>query len=454
MALHSSNSIAKLVASLPISEQKALFRQFSPRERAQLTTYWPFIARPSQVPPPGDWTIFLFLAGRGAGKTRSGAEWLLEQVIATPNMRAALIGPTNSDVRDTMIEGESGLLACARNRGFAVEYKRSMRRIECSNGSRITSFSAEEPERLRGPQHHVFWADEICAWEYDIDTWDMLMFGLRLGQNPRGFVSTTPKPKKLVRDLYKDPSTYVVTGSTYDNLDNLAPLFRKQVLAKYEGTRLGRQEIHAEILEDVPGALWNRANIHANRVDTAPNALFNVLGVDIATTSSKRADLTGIVVAGADFQSKHYYVHEDNSDRYKPAEWAQVAIDKYKEYNCHAIVAEINQGGDLVRELLEQVWTEDYMLPFIGVHASVGKRARAEPITLLYEQNRVHHVGQHELLEDEMVIWDPLETPKSPDRIDALVWALTELYKRLSVFDNMDVDLSSFGQQVSQWPKG
>lgn len=649
----------------------------------------------------------MFLVGEGlipTHNTRLGAEWVIKYAEEHPGCRIALIGPTAADVRDTMIEGESGIISCAQGH-FDVEYRPSKRRIECSNGTWITGFSAEEPERLRGPQHHAFWGDELClsgesliqtadgerpinsvsvgdkvwtrqglrkvleagltgyskdfvvltfganslrctpnhpiltsrgfipakevvvgdticrwlsgeeksggsgpittrivrgsyftersirrpmdlwrpifksimwmgtkpitslitwlqsrlqsiircmsleafvqqalksaaqwsekggnasnlrqkragyaeensrvqdnvprsveqnvsgststpitetvtvstvefvtnsvaepvynlhvsgeeeyfaqgilthncSWKYDIETWDMLMFGLRLGRHPRGVVTTTPKPKKLIRDLAKALTTHVTKGSTYDNLDNLAPIFRQQVLSKYEGTRLGRQEIEAEILDDVPGALWSKALIEPYRVEAYPENLVTVVGVDPAISANKDSDRTGIIVSGIDPESLHMYVLADLTARYKPAEWAKIVVQAFHEYRCVSIVAEVNQGGDLVEEVIQQEWGDEEEAPYVGVRATMSKRARAEPIVMLYEQGKVHHVGSDlEHLEDEQCAWDPLETPKSPDRVDALVWGLTELYKRVNLYSNLTLD-TSIGRRARPW---
>jgi phage terminase large subunit-like protein len=375
---------------------------------------WRDIARPAQTAPDGQWTVWLYVGGRGAGKTRAGAEWVHEQVQAGAR-RIALVGPTAGDVRDVMVEGESGILNCGPVR---PTYEPSKRRVTWPNGAIATTYSADEPDRLRGPQHDAAWADEIAAWRYPA-AWDMMMLGLRLGTDPRVVATTTPKPVKLVRDLL---GTAVVTRSTtYDNLDNLAPTFREQILARYEGTRLGRQELLAELLEDVPGALWTRDLIERSRGDAPERMPRIVVAIDPAVTSGEQSDATGIIVVGADQNTG--WVLEDLSGRYPPEQWANLAVDAYRRWDADRIVAEANNGGDLVASVLRAV---DRNVPVRLVRASRGKRARAEPVSALYEQGRIIHCGTFPELEDELCVWTP-DTAESPDRLDAMVWGLTDL---------------------------
>lgn len=374
---------------------------------------WRDIARPAQVAPDGDWTVWLYSGGRGAGKSRAGAEWVHEQVQAGAR-RIALVGPTAGDVRDVMVEGESGILNCGPVRPV---YEPSKRRVTWPNGAIATTYSADEPDRLRGPQHDAAWCDEIAAWRYP-QAWDMLMLGLRLGTDPRVVATTTPKPVKLVRDLM---ATAVVTRSTtYDNLDNLAPTFREQILSRYEGTRLGRQELLAELLEDVPGALWTRDLIEKAR-GVAPDLSRIVVAIDPAVTSGEQSDATGIIVVGK--LGDTGYVLEDLSGRYPPEQWANIAVDAYRRWEADRIVAEANNGGDLVASVLRAV---NPNVPVRLVRASRGKRARAEPVSALYEQGRIIHAGTFPELEDELCVWTP-DTVESPDRMDAMVWGLTDL---------------------------
>lgn len=339
--------------------------------------------------------------------------------------RIALVGQTAADVRDTMIEGESGIMAISPP-WFEPKYEPSKRRLTWPNGARATAYSADEPRQLRGPQHELAWADELASWT-TAEAWDQLMFGLRLGDDPRAVVTTTPRPTSVIRDLVKDPTTHVTRGSTYDNLANLAPAFIDKIITKYEGTRLGRQELYAEILDDVPGALWNRAMLAEARAQGEPPELVRiVVAIDPAVTNTSESDETGIIVAGLD-ASGAYHVLADRSCRMSPDGWARRAITALDEYRADRIVAEVNNGGDLVEATIRTVRRN---VPYKKVHASRGKRVRAEPIAALYEQGRVTHHGNLDLLEDQMVTFLPEGSDGSPDRVDALVWALTELTDR------------------------
>ena len=380
--------------------------------------------RESQLPPPGPWRVWLLLAGRGFGKTRAGAEWVREQVKEGRASRIALVAPTAADARDVMIEGESGILSVTPDRARPL-YEPSKRRITWSNGAIATVYSAEEPERLRGPQHDAAWCDELAAWRHD-EAWDMLLFGLRLGLDPRAVVTTTPKPRRLIRDLLADRGVAVTRGTSFANRENLAPVFFEAILKRYQGTRLGRQELLAEMLDDVPGAMWSRAAIERHSVPVAPDLVRIVVAIDPAVSSGEDADETGIVVAGVD-RDNHAYVLDDLSGRHAPHEWARRAIAAYKGHNADRIVAEANNGGDLVEATLRVI---DASVSFRAVHASRGKTMRAEPVAALYEQGRVHHVGHLTALEDQLCDFTgkPERKPgTSPDRVDALVWAITDL---------------------------
>lgn len=331
-----------------------------------------------------------------------------------------------------MVEGESGLLSVLPP-SIVKNWNRSLGALELDlvNGCHLKGFSAERPDQLRGPQHHRAWADELAAWS-DPDTWDQLSFGLRLGQQPQVIVTTTPRSVKLVRELLKADSTYPTRGSTYDNLANLAPAFAAKILAKYEGTRIGRQELMAEILDDVDGALWTLARIEALRLPTAPDLARVVVAIDPAGGSEEHNDETGIMVCGRD-SIGHGYVLADRSCRAKPEQWATRAIAAYDEFGADRIVAEKNYGGDMVEATIRSVRRN---VPVTMVSASRGKRIRAEPISALYEQSRVHHVAADlELLEDQMCTWLP-DSGKSPDRMDALVWALSDLMMGESTFSD------------------
>jgi predicted phage terminase large subunit-like protein len=339
--------------------------------------------------------------------------------------RIALVAPTAADARSVMVEGESGLLSIASSDQQPF-YEPSKHQLTWPNGAIATTYSADEPDRLRGPQHDLAWCDELAAWRYPA-AWDMLMFGLRLGADPRVVVTTTPRPTKFIRDLIADPKVVVTRGRTIDNEKKLASAFLDQIVRRYEGTRLGRQELDAEILEDVLGALWNHAVIDAARVAAVTEMNRIVVAIDPAAGSAERSDESGIVVAGKD-ASGHGYVLADVSGRYTPTEWAKAAIAAYRAHNADRIVAEVNNGGEMVEATLRIV---DPTVPFTAVHASRGKVARAEPVAALYEQGRVHHLGAFPALEDQMCgfvhDFDRATAGYSPDRVDALVWALSEL---------------------------
>lgn len=334
-----------------------------------------------------------------------------------------------------MVEGESGLLSVCwagdrANNGDVLgrpSYEPSKRRVTWANGAVATLFSAEEPERLRGPQHDAGWCDELAAWKYIRETWDMFMFGLRLGNDPRTVITTTPKPLPLVREIAKDPATAVTKGSTFDNVGNLAPKFLQTIKEKYEGTRLGRQELEAEILDDLPGALWTRDDIDKHRLKAAPDMIRIVVAVDPSGTKGDEdsGDSIGIVIAGKGVDGRAY-VLGDWSCKLSPDGWGRRAVAAYHEFKADRIVAERNFGGAMVEHVIRTV---DRRASYKEVTASRGKVARAEPIAALYEQGRVSHIGSLPYLEDQMCMIGPdgYIGDGSPDRADALVWALTEL---------------------------
>lgn len=403
---------------------------------------WRFLARPNQIAPDGEWQNWLVLAGRGFGKTRCGAEWAREQVKAGAS-RLGLIAPTASDARDVMVEGESGILAVCWAGDKTIggdplgrpSYEPSKRRLTWANGAIATLFSAEEPERLRGPQHDVLWCDELAAWKYLRETWDMAMFGLRLGDRPRTCITTTPKPLPLIKEIAKDARTVITKGSTFDNAGNLAPTFLQAIRDKYEGTRLGRQELNAEILDDLPGALWTRDEIDKHRVSAFPDLRRVVVAVDPSGTKgqSDDGDEIGIVVAGKGIDGRAY-VLADRTCKLSPDGWGRRAVDAYygrwsqtpDKVKADRIVAERNFGGAMVEHVIKTI---EPTVPYKEVTASRGKVARAEPVAALYEQGRVSHVGSMPELEDQMCLIAPegYVGEGSPDRADALVWALTEL---------------------------
>jgi phage terminase large subunit-like protein len=429
-----------LLASLPPQEQASLLSELDP---AALEFDWPFWARRNQLAPAGEWGNWLIIAGRGFGKTRTGAEWVRANLCGDTPLtggryrHVALVAETAADARDVMVgdgrppsdpSAGSGILQ-VHAPDFRPLYEPSKRRLTWRNGAIATIYNAVEPDQLRGPQHDAAWCDELCKWRYAQDTWDQLQFGLRTGADPRVAITTTPKPIKLLKEILGDPDTITTRGSTLENASNLAPRFLATILRKYQGTRLGRQEIEAEILDDTPGALWMRAVIESLRVkpNEVPQLTRIVVAIDPGASSNEDSNETGIVAVGLGANG-HGYVLDDQSKVYKPHEWAAEAIALFKARKADRIVAEVNNGGEMVENTLRVV---DPNVPYRAVHASRGKAIRAEPVSALYEQKRVHHVGAFPLLEDQMCAFtsdfDSKVAGYSPDRMDALVWALTEL---------------------------
>jgi phage terminase large subunit-like protein len=412
-----------LLASLNKTEQTHVLNQYQNDEQLlhQINFNWGFNARASQFLPEDDWSTWLILAGRGWGKTRTGAETVRLWVNHYSSVN--IIGATADDARDIMIEGESGILSVCPNEERPT-YKAGKRCLEWPNGAKTLIFTADEPDRLRGKQHSKLWCDELAAWRYP-EAWDQAQFGLRLGNNPQAIVTTTPRPTKIVRDLINDSSTFITRGSTYENKDNLAPAFLNTIIKKYEGTRLGRQELLAELLDDNPNALWRRDDIDATRIWTMPELKRIVVGVDPSVTSKAETSAEcGIVVAGLGFDD-HGFVTDDVSLLGTPDAWARRAVKAFHEHKANLIVAEVNNGGELVKFVIRTI---DPKVPYQEVRASRGKAKRAEPIAAMYEQHRIHHVGCFATLEDQMCAFDPSDdNGDSPDRMDALVWALTEL---------------------------
>lgn len=375
---------------------------------------WDFWARDKQKLPAAPFFIWLILAGRGFGKTRTGAETVRQWVKS--NKYVNLIGATADDARDIMIEGESGILAICP-KAERPQYIASKRQLAWPNGAISLIFTADEPERLRGKQHYKIWADEVASWRYP-DSWNQAMMGLRLGTNPQGIVTTTPRPTQLILDLVADKKNIVTTGTTYENRANLANGFFEYVIKKYEGTRLGLQELEAKLLTDTPGALWKREMIDASRVTTFPDLTRVVVGVD--PTASATGDEAGIITTGR--QAEDYYTLADSSRQGSPKEWASAAVADYWRFRADCIVAEKNNGGDMVEAVIKQV---DSRVNVRLVWASRGKVTRAEPISAIAEKGHDHHVGFFPKLEDELCMWLPGEA--SPNRLDAKVWAMTEL---------------------------
>lgn len=396
-------------------------RRLTPAEADALLSHWPTWARPDQLPPAGEWSTWLILAGRGWGKTRTGAEWVRHMATTGKAGRIALVARTASDVRDVVVEGESGILRISPP-GERPEWNSSRRRLTWPNGAIATTYSADEPDQLRGPQHDAAWLDELASWRYP-EAFDQLRFGLRLGQRPQVVVTTTPRPTALVTGLMRAAGTVVTRGRTRDNAANLATGVVADLERRYAGTRLGRQELDGEILTDAPGALWKWAAIEAARVTSAPVMKRVVVAIDPAVTSGEDSDETGIIVAGLGWDER-VYVLADASGRYAPTEWARRAIAAYRTHEADRIVAEVNNGGEMVAATLRIV---EPGAAVRTVHASRGKAVRAEPVAALYEQGRVSHVGPLPQLEDQLTTWDPGASRQSPDRLDALVWAITDL---------------------------
>lgn len=406
-------------------ELQADWLALRPEQRAALTARsdWLTAARPNQITPDGDWLTWVILAGRGWGKTRTGAEDAAWAGMANPGWRIAVVAPTAADARDTCIEGDSGLLNVLPREAVQT-WNRSLGELILVNGTRYKTFSADEPERLRGPQHHRAWADELAAWRYP-EAWDQLMFGLRLGEHPQAVVTTTPKPTPLVKALVAAKTSHVTRGSTFDNAANLAASALAMLKQKYEGTRLGRQELDAEILGDLPGSLWSLATLDAYRLRESPTMGRIVVAVDPAVTATETSDEHGIIVAG--LSDQRGIVLEDASLSGSPAEWARRAVSLYRSWGADAIVIEVNQGGDMVAHTIRTI---DPNVKIKEVRASRGKHVRAEPIAALYEQGRVAHVGAFPELENQMtqMTTEGYQGEGSPDRVDALVWAMTDLF--------------------------
>jgi predicted phage terminase large subunit-like protein len=388
----------------------------------ELENGWRSVARPNQLPPDGDWTVWIAKAGRGWGKTFAGSHWVRENVEAGTARHIALVGATAGDVRDVMVEGPSGILATASDWCRPV-YEPSKRRISWPNGASATVFSSEEPDRLRGPNHDLAWCDELAIWSNQDAVWAMLMMTLRIGARPRVFVSTTPKPSKLLKELLARPDAIVTGGSTFENAGNLAPAFLAQITRKYQGTRLGRQELEAELLEDVEGALWTRDMIERARISPAAVPLLKriVVAIDPAGSVGEDSDETAIVVAGLG-ENDFGYILDAISGKWLPPEWAAKAISLYRKWRADRIVAERNFGGDMVEHTIRAV---DASVSFSSVTASRGKLVRAEPCAALFEQDRVKIAGSFPQLEDELCTY--CGTGDSPNLLDAMVWVLTDL---------------------------
>lgn len=416
-------------------EVDAFLSGLSDNALASLPWLFEFWALPHQLPPDGDWKSWVIMGGRGAGKTRAGSEWVRAQVEgATPlasgrARRVALVAETFDQGRDVMVMGDSGILACSPPDRRPV-WEAGRRRLVWPNGATATVYSAHEPEALRGPQFDAAWADELAKWKKAEETWDMLQFALRMGEHPQQVVTTTPRNVGVLKTILRNASTVVTHAPTDANRAYLAESFLAEVEARYAGTRLGRQELEGVLLDDVEGALWATAAIEAGRVDAAPKLDRIVVAVDPSVTGGAASDECGIIVAGVVCegppQDWRAYVLEDASVRGGPLDWARAAIAAMARHGAERLVAEVNQGGDLVESVIRQV---DPLVPFRSLRAGRGKGLRAEPVAALYEQGRVRHLRGLGALEDQMcrMTVRGFEGRGSPDRLDALVWAIHEL---------------------------
>jgi phage terminase large subunit-like protein len=384
---------------------------------------WHLRYRLAQMPPDGDWRVWLLMGGRGSGKTRAGAEWVQAIASGTADLRIALVAETLGDAREVMIDGVSGICRIAGR--ARPEFEASRRRLVWPNGSIAQIFSSEDPESLRGPQFHFAWCDELGKWKHAQETWDMLQFGLRLGDDPRVLVTTTPRPVPLLRALAGDPKTAVRRIRTDDNAGNLSPGFLVAMAERYGGTRLGRQELDGELIADREDALWNRARLEALRQRNPGPLSRIVVAVDPPATASA-ASVCGIVVAGLDEAGRAVVLADCSVTGASPAGWAGAVVRAFRRFDADRVVAEVNQGGDMVSAMLRSI---DVNLPVTCVRATRGKFLRAEPVAALYEQGRVVHAAAFAELEDQMCDFGPdgLSSGRSPDRLDALVWALTAL---------------------------
>lgn len=450
-----------LAEEMTAEEMDGFYDSLSEEEMDALLWDWRFWGRPEQHEPSRvmlsgiRWSTWLILSGRGWGKTRTLSEWIRENVCgATPmsggrHKRIALVAETAADARDVLVEGDSGILS-VHKKEFRPHYEPSKRRLTWPNGAIATLYNAVEPDQLRGPQHEIAACDELAKWRYAQETWDNLQFGLRLGDDPRTIITTTPRPIPLLRNIANDPGTYITRGSTFDNAGNLAPQFLEQLREKYEGTRLGRQEVDGEILDDSPDALWRRSKIDEERITGKGTATYYkgqpfklpdmrriVVAIDPAGVSGGKGSVpegaeTGIVVAGLGIDGRGY-VLEDGTCGLDPFGWATRAVQLFDMYDADVIVAETNQGGDMVEHTIR---TARRTVPYKGVHAARGKATRAEPVAALYEQGRVSHVGFFPKLEDQMIVVTPFgpEGGVTADRVDALVWALTSLFPNIVHF--------------------
>jgi len=417
---------AAAIAARPVSSGAPAVLETDAVDYGRMGADWAFAGRLDQKPPRGSWRTWLVLGGRGSGKTRAGAEWVHGLAAASgerSDLRIALVAETLGDAREVMIDGISGICRIARS--MRPEFEISRRRLVWPNGAVAQIFSSEDPESLRGPQFHFAWCDELAKWRHAEETFDMLQFGLRLGADPRQLVTTTPRPVPLLKRLLGDPGTRLTRMSTAANAENLAPGFVEVLAARYGGSRLGRQELDGELIEDRDDALWKRAAIEAATVRFTGALRRVVVAVDPPAASGARS-CCGIVVAGLESSGRAVVLADCSVEGASPAGWAGAVARAYRRFDADRIVAEINQGGEMVTAMLKSI---DANLPVSTVRATRGKFLRAEPVAALYEQGRVAHAGRFAELEDQMCDFGPdgLSSGRSPDRLDALVWALTAL---------------------------
>lgn len=437
------------IESLDPKVLRELKSTLSQEEMMVLNFDWSKWARPKQLAPEGNWDGWLQLGGRGGGKTRSGAEWVRGEVESGRARRIGLVGETSADGKDVMVNGESGILSCSppwNKPKFTSSSSRGRPKLTWDNGAIATLYDAREPDQLRGPQHDLIWFDELAKYRYAQEIFDQAMLGLRLGKHPRWLATTTPRPIPLIKSLIKeskgdDPKVVVTTYSSRDNLSFLSRSFKTNVIDRYFGTRLGRQEIDAEILDDIPGALWSQRNLDENRIkmNEVPPLMRVCVAVDPAVTSGDSSAETGIVVGGVD-ERQHGFILEDASVRGSPDQWARRAVAMYRKFEADHIVAEKNNGGDLVERVIKAV---DPTVPVNLVWASRAKYVRAEPASALYEQNRVSHVGTLRNLEDQMTGFTPERAAtRVPgeylDRVDALVWLCADLFQSMTTPQRVD----------------
>ena len=416
-------NLAGQLAALPEAERRRVLAGLSASELATLEFEWSAWARPDQLPPDSPWRVWLLLAGRGAGKTRSSAEWVRKQVETGRRRCIGLVGPTSDTLRRDQV---AAIIACSPPWN-APQYEPSQRRIIWPNGATAYALSSEEPDRIRGLNLDAAWVDELCSLSNQADVWSNLQMALRVpgpkGDDPQMVISTTPKRQSLLKAIMADGATVITRSTTWANAANLSEGTLTHLRSTYGGTTLGRQELEGEILDDVDGALWSRSMLDEGRVKEKPDLRRIVVAIDPAGSSGSKSDETGIIAAGLG-PDGHGYVLADASGKYTPEGWARAAIWLYRCLEADRIVCETNYGGAMVQATLRAV---DRNLPIRLVQASRGKAVRAEPIVAFYEQRRVHHVGNLPGLEDQLCGWNPTSGDKSPDRLDALVWALTDL---------------------------